>query len=158
VRRIFFWFGVLAAAFTVVVIVGFGYLAYNGSRLDKESESYANAAVLGGTSHWNGQELLGRATPNLLRSATAAQISSMFEWFSVLGPLTDSQDCKGSSSVVAFVGKPISTLARYTCQAQYQQGSATISMVLVKIGDVWMLNAFHVDSPILMTRKPPQKS
>ena len=157
-RKLFFWFGLFAAVVTFVAVMGFGYLVYKGTSLDRESKSYASVAVVAITSHWNSSELLDRASPNLRNSVTTGQISSMFDWFSVLGPLTKTQECQGSSSVVAFLGKPSSTLAQYTCKELYQQGAATVAIALVKIGDVWMVNGFHVNSPVLATHKPMQKS
>ena len=157
-RNVFYWFGIFAGSVVIAAVVGFGYLAYKGSSLDKESKSYANGAVLAITSHWDAHALTSRASPNLTRSINADQLSSMFDWFNVLGPLIESQDCTGGSSIAAFAGKPTSITARYTCNEKYQQGAATINVALVKIDNVWTVNGFHVSSPVLLAHKPPQKS
>jgi hypothetical protein len=157
-QKLFYWFGILAGSVTVAVVIGFGYLAYKGSALDKESKSYANAAVLAITSHWDAHALTNRASPSLTRSINAEQLSSMFDWFGVLGPLMANQDCVGGSSIAAFAGKPTSITARYTCNEKYQQGAATITVALVKIDNEWMVNGFNVSSPVLLAHKPPQKS
>jgi hypothetical protein len=158
VRNLFYWFGIFAGAVVIAAVVGFGYLAYKGSSLDKESKGYANDAVLAITSHWDVHALTSRASPNLARSINAEQLSSMFDWFRVLGPLSENQECTGGSSIAAYAGKPTSITARYTCNEKYQQGAATINVALVKISNDWMINGFNVTSPVLLAHKPPQKS
>jgi hypothetical protein len=158
VRNVFYWFGIFAGAIVIAAVIGFGYLACKGSSLDKESKSCANDAALAITSHWDAHALTSRASPNLAGSISAEQLSSMFDWFSVLGPLIENQDCAGGSSIAAFAGKPTSITARYTCNEKYQQGAATITLALVKIGNDWMINGFNVNSPVLLVHKPLQKS
>jgi len=154
VRNAVYWFGIFAGSVIIAAVIGFGYLAYRGSSLDKESRSYANDAVLAITSHWDVHALTSRASPNLTRSVNAEQLSSLFEWFAVLGPLIEGHDCIGGSSIAAFAGKPTSITARYVCHEKYQQGAATINLALVKIDNVWMVNGFNVSSPVLLAHKP----
>ena len=156
-RKFFYWFGALAAALTLLLIVGFCYLFYTSSRLDRESKDYADAASLAITSHWNPHELLSRASPNLRSSMTIKQASSVFEWFGVLGTPIQSQDCKGSAMLFASFGKPSSITAQYVCSTNYQQGAATIDIALVKMDERWMVSGFYVKSPALLARKPMQQ-
>jgi hypothetical protein len=157
-RKFFFWLGVVAAAIITLAVAGFGYLAYRGAGLDSESETYASNAVVAITSHWNAKELMSRAAPSLARSVTAEQVSSMFGWLSVLGPLTGSSACQGSWQVNAQIGKPSSTTAQYTCNETYQQSTATIKIALLKSDKKWMITGFHVTSPFLLTHKAVQNA
>lgn len=160
-RKVIYWGGAITAGL-VLVVAAIGYVAYKGSTLDKESKAYADEAVLAITTRWDDQELMRRASPALLKSVTPEQIASVFNWFKVMGTLASTADCKGGSRFSAFIGQAIttpaqftsSTTAQYACSLTYQQGVATVELLLVKDDDRWMINRLNVNSPFLMAHKP----
>ena len=58
--------GIVCAIALLSIIIFVSIIAYNGRRLDKESKSYADAAIVAITSHWNEKDLIVRASPQLL--------------------------------------------------------------------------------------------
>lgn len=155
-HKILYWFGVLAALLTTLILVGFSYLYYKGYGLDKESKIYAQVSLSAITSPWNSHALLDRASPKLLRSVNSEQIRSMFDRFGVLGPLIRSEECKGSAAFFISVGQPDNTTAQYVCDGQYREGLASVRLSLIKIDQKWMINGFNVNSPVLLEHKPIQ--
>jgi hypothetical protein len=156
-RKFFFVLGICCACVIAVAAAGFGYLAFLGSGLDKESKAYAESAVVSVTSHWDPQALDKLASPTLTHAASADQMRSMFDWFSTLGPLAASKGCTGSSAVFASVGQPSRTTAQYICEARYQQGTATVQLSLIKTDKAWMVEGFRVNSDFLLAHRPVQK-
>jgi hypothetical protein len=157
VRKFFFVFGIGCACLIAAAAAGFGYLAFLGSGLDKESKAYADSTVVAVTSHWDPQALDKLASPILAHAASADQMRSMFDWFGTLGPLTNSKGCVGSSAVYASVGQQRRTTAQYLCEARYQQGMATVQLSLIKIDKAWMVEGFRVNSDFLLAHRPVQK-
>jgi hypothetical protein len=156
-RRVLQAVGLIALLVLVLGAAGFGYLAYQGSKLDHEAEAYSTGAVAAITGHWQAAELQSRASPELARSVSQDQLARMFGWFAGLGPLQDQPVCQGTSSVFASPsGTRIS--GSYRCTAHYQAGAGTVEFALVKSSGVWLINGFQVFSPALTPPKPLQKA
>lgn len=91
----------LGVVFLVLVIVGgalFGYVAYNGSKLDASSKKYVddNIPVIVGA--WNKDELLKRASPELMKAAPEGDIASLFSQLNTkLGSLVEYKGAKGEA-------------------------------------------------------------
>lgn len=156
VRKFLYWFGAVAAVVVVVLIVGIGYLAYVGSGADKESKLYADSAIVAITTHWNPAELQSRETPELMASVDTDQLKLIFGQFRRLGNLVKYGGSKGSATILASVDAGSKVTANYVGSATYENGAASIELLLQKIGGAWMINGFHVNSPVLF-QKPVQQ-
>ncbi len=156
-RRMLQAIGAIALVVLVLGAAGFGYLAYQGTKLDHEAEAFSTGAVAAITAHWQPAEMLSRASPALARSVSQDQLAGMFGWFAGLGPLQNQPVCQGTSSVFASPSGTRIT-GSYRCTARYLAGEGTVDVALVKSGGMWLINGFHVSSPVLAPPKPLQKA
>lgn len=147
------FFVVLGSIFLFLIIlagVGIGFVVMRGTALDKESKSYADAAVPAIVTTWSEKELIDRASPELKKAVTDERLQRMFRWFASLGPLQKCEPAQGQAlmSATSQEGKRIS--AQYSSKATFQKGEATIKLGLIKHGDQWQILNFYVDSPALV--------
>ncbi len=144
---------ILGSIFLAVIVlgaIGIGFAAYRGSMLDKESKAYADSAIPAIVTGWNEQELLARASPEFKQAVTNDQLDRLFRWVRSLGQLQKCEPSQGHAlmSATTQTGKMIS--ARYTAEAKFQKGKATIKLGLIKHEDQWQIVNFYVDSPALV--------
>lgn len=138
----------------IVLLVGIagliGYAAFTGSRLDKESKAYVDAAVPAIISSWNEQELFSRASPEFQKAASPADMERFFRWFRTLGRMHKYEGAEGESvtSVTQQAGKVV--YARYVAKAIFDAGEADIEVGLIKHGNQWQITRFNVTSPALV--------
>ena len=137
--------GAAALAFVVVVAVGIGALVWTGRGLDAESKAYVDAAVPAIIAHWSKEALLDRATPELRAAVTPDQIAALFDKFSRLGALVEYEGATGDSNMSFVVGRGGRISAAYEAKAKYEDGEATLRVVVVKRDGKWWIQNFHVD-------------
>jgi hypothetical protein len=143
---------VLGVIFLVVVILGgagIAFLVFRGIALDKESRTYADAAIPTIVSKWSEKELLDRASPEFKKAVTIDQLDRMFRWFSRLGQLESCEPAAGQAGVSVTPKDGKVTGGQYTSKAKFQNGEATVSLRLIKHGDQWQILRFDVSSPAL---------
>jgi hypothetical protein len=144
---------VLGSLFLVIVILvagGIAFVAVRGTRLDKESKAYADAAIPAIVSAWSEKALLDRASPEFKKAVTIDELDRLFRWFSGLGRLQHCAPAEGHSlmSATTEYGRRIS--AAYDAEAAFEKGNATIKLNLIKHGDRWQIMGFHVSSAALL--------
>src|SRR5476649_2090265 len=89
----------------LVLILGvaafIGYAAYQGRGLDASSKAYVDENVPTIISTWSKQELLTRASPQLLKvvNEKPEQLDQLFRMFSKLGAMRSYDGSKGDSNV-----------------------------------------------------------
>jgi hypothetical protein len=139
--------GVIFLLLILVVAVLIGYAAFTGSKLDKESKAYVDAAVPAILSSWNEQELLSRESPEFQKATSSADVDRLFRWFRTLGPLHKYEGARGEAitSVTPQTGKVIS--ARYVAKAVFNAGEANVEVGLIKHGSQWQIARFNVIPP-----------
>jgi hypothetical protein len=147
------FFAILGIIFLVIVVlgaIGIGFIAVRGNALDKESRTYADAAIPAVVSGWSEQELFTRASPEFKQAVTQEKLDQMFHWFTSLGRLQKCEPAQGQAGITVTpqTGKVIS--GQYTAKAKFEKGDATIKLVLIKHGDQWQIASFYVDSPALV--------
>jgi hypothetical protein len=148
-KKILIVLGSIFLAVIVLVAVGIGFIAIRGTALDKESKSYADAAIPAIVTTWSQKELLDRASPEFKKAATIDQLDRMFRWFATLGKLQKCEPAEGHALMSATTQEGKRTSAQYTSKATFQKGEATIKLGLIKHGDQWQILGFYVDSPAL---------
>ena len=118
---------------------------------DKESARYVDDAVVTITAHWNKDELLNRASPAFTKLASTDRLASFFDAVQgALGPLMDYEGAKGDALIKTDIGSGTTITAIYKAKAKFQKGTAEITLTLVKIGDTWMIEGFHIGSNQVM--------
>lgn len=148
-KKLFIILGAIFLALIVAGGIGIALLATRGVALDKESRTYADAAVPAIVTAWSQKALLDRASPELKKAVTIDQLDRLFRWVSKLGALQKCEPAEGQAgvSVTAKTGKVIS--GQYTIKAAFENGEATIKLGLIKHGDQWQILSFYVDAPAL---------
>jgi hypothetical protein len=158
VRRLLYRLGVAAGVIFCLGGVAFGYVAYLGSQLDRESKAYVDEAVVDIVQHWDKDAFVRRASPQLLQAIKPEELDSFFQFYSSLGTLVDYQGSNGSSTIAALVRGRGTVAVRYVARAKFQEGDADIQVTAVKVGGDWKLQGFRVDSPVLVTKAVGRKT
>lgn len=139
--------------FFVLVAAGFiGYAAYKGPELDALSKAYVEANIPLIISTWSKDELLKRASPELLEIVKEKPelLDQLFQKLSKLGALQNIGDVKGDSSVLLTVQGGMVTRASYEAKAKFENGDALISVHLIQLSGQWKILNFNVNSPLFL--------
>ncbi len=151
------FFIVLGAVFAaIVVIVGvFAAIAIPRTlKLDREATEYLQNAVPKIVEHWNAQELVDRATPQLMAATKSPNdLNRYFVLFSRLGALKHLDTPKGGIVSSAYSGQEALAMGNYTITADFEKGPATLSVQIRHVDEGWKINGFRVNSELLL---PPQ--
>ena len=137
----------------VLAIVSFvGYAAYQGRGLDASSKAYVEANVPAVTATWSKEELLKRASPQLLKiiGEKPEQLDQLFRKLSQLGAMRSLTDLKGDSNVSYTTQNGKITTAQYVGHAQFEHGEGEITIRLIQLSGQWQFVLFHVDSPLFL--------
>lgn len=139
--------------FLCVVVVSFlGFAAHQGKGLDQSSKAYVEETVPVILSTWSKDELIKRASPQLL-SAVRDQpelLDQLFQKLSGLGALRTFDDVRGDSNISYTTREGKVITAAYTAKAKFDEGDAQISIRLIQTPAGWQLLSFHVNSPIFV--------
>ena len=137
----------------ILAIAGFfGYVAYQGRGLDASSKAYIETNVPPIISTWSKDELLKRASPQLLKilNEKPEQLDLLFQKLSKLGALRSFGEIKGDSLVSYNTQNGKATTASYVATAKYENGEAKISIRLVQLSGQWQFIYFYVNSPLFL--------
>src|ERR1700736_3043419 len=144
------FFAVLGIIFLISIVlgaIGFGYIAYRGNALDKESKASADAAISAIVTTWSEKELLDRASPELKQAVPQQQLDELFRRFAGLGHLQKCDPAQGQSMTSATTQAGIQVRAEYNADATFDKGKALIDIALIKHGDQWQILGFFVKPP-----------
>jgi hypothetical protein len=144
-RKFFYGLGVFAAFVIVAGGIGIFILARNGAVLDQASKAYTQDAVVAIASHWDAGELWKRASPHLRQTASFDRMRGLMSAAQrALGAMREYRDSKGQS-LMAMTNARSTVSARYVAAARFDRGDALFRVMLVKDGDAWMIEGFHID-------------
>jgi hypothetical protein len=144
--------GAIFCGLIVLIIVALIFAAIRGTRLDKESRTYAEAAIPAIVTTWSVDAFFDRASTELTRQVTANDADRLFRSFSQLGRLKHCDPARGQSMTSAIIGQPRKTTAHYEASASFEKGDAVIKLDLIKHGNDWQLLGFHIDSPVFVPK------
>jgi hypothetical protein len=151
-KRILAILGVVFLILLVALGVFIVRVAATGSKLDASSKAFVDETVPQIVGTWSADNLIQHAAPQLLQATSEDQVQELFRGFAAkLGPLVQYEGCKGESntSVTTQSGRVVS--ARYTAQATFQNGKATINLTLLQnTSSTWSIVEFYVLSPTLV--------
>lgn len=139
--------GALSLILLVIGAIAFAILAYRGTKLDKESSVYADAALKAICTDWSQKELLDRASPEFKRATPIDQLDAYFRQYAKLGHLQSAEPMKGQAGVSYFSGAGKRIQGQYTTKAQFENAEATVAIGLIKHGDQWQILSIRVDAP-----------
>jgi hypothetical protein len=148
-KKLLMILGVIFAALILLLGVSAAIFIPRTLKLDKEATEYIKGNVPKITDGWNSKNLIDRATPELL-----SEVKSQEEWdrlfaaFQQLGSLRHLDQPKGSVFSGAFTKQGSYTIGNYTVQADFEKGSADISIQLLRVGTEWKINGFHINSDV----------
>jgi hypothetical protein len=137
----------------ILVVAGFiGYAAYQGRGLDASSKAYVEANIPPIISTWSKDELLKRASPQLLKivNEKPEQLDQLFQKLSRLGAMKSFGDVKGDSNVSYTTQDGKVTTASYIATAKFENGDGRIAVRLIQLSGQWQLLLFHVNSPLFL--------
>jgi len=124
-------------------------IALAGNRLDRTSKAYVDENIPRIVSGWSESELRRCSSPELLQVAGKDQIVSLFLELKALGPLRSYRGSRGEANMLFSMQKGRLTTAEYVASAEFERGSASVRVRLIRRGGQWQILQFYVDSPIL---------
>jgi hypothetical protein len=152
-RKVLYTLGAIFLTLIVLVVGGFGYLAYVGNQLDRESKACVDEAVPVIVADWSADELMRRASPKLLQATKPDDFRTAFALFAKLGPLIQYKGSKGDATIFASaVGNGQTITAKYLAEATFKDGDASIDIELDKLDGVWKIRVFRVNSTAMMEK------
>jgi hypothetical protein len=139
------------ALIAVLLVGGFiGYAAYQGRALDASSKAYVDKNVPLIISSWSKDELLKRASPQLLKIVDEKpdQIDHLFQEFAKLGAMRSYDGSKGDSNVSYTNKDGKVTTASYIADATFENGNARVTVRLIQTSGSWQFLLLNVNSPL----------
>jgi len=148
--RVFYWLGVATAIAIVAVIIGGVLIAKKGLSRDADAKTYVDQSVVAICGKWDRQQLIDRASPELLAAIKPEELTTLFERLSSAGPLLKYEGANGQASMMVYNGNSKVT-AKYVAKALFAHGEGTINISLIQNDGRWRILGFHVD----IAAKPP---
>lgn len=153
-KKLFTILGVIFAVILVIIGIAAAIFIPRTLKLDREATAYIQEAVPKIVTNWNSQELVDRATPELLAAGGSRdKIDRLFEMFQRLGSFKHLDKPKGIVTSSAYTGTGTVTLGNYKAQAEFEKGMARIEIQLRRVNDAWKINGFHIFSDALLPPK-----
>lgn len=143
----------------IVVVIGVAAAIFipRGIKLDHEAVAYIRDVVPAIAASADGQALVERATPTLAAALrSGSELDKLSAAFRELGTLKHLDDLKGRVSTTTVSGDGIQTFGIYTAQAEFEEGHASVRILLQRVDGTWRIDGFHVNSHVLV--QPPSGS
>jgi hypothetical protein len=153
VKKVIMILGYIFLAIIVVVIAVVGSIAVIGTRLDKESKSYVDAAIPAIVSTWDVSEIEKRASPEFNNEVNYDDLEQDFEALQQLGDLVEYKGSTGDANISFFHHFSYEITADYTARAQFEEGTTMMRMSLIKHGDQWQILDFTINPEEFTGRK-----
>ncbi len=147
------YLSIIGALFIVtglVIAYFIGDNPFQSQDLQASSKAYVEANVPAIISTWSKDELLKRASPQLLKSINEnpKQLDRQFQNLSKLGTMLSFGDVKGYATNFTTNQDRIVITASYVATAKFKNGEGHISVRLIQSHGQWRFLLFNVDSPL----------
>ena len=153
-KKLFTILGVIFAVIIVIGVIAAAIFIPGAIKRDREATAYIQDAVPKIVTNWSSQELVDRATPELLASAKSRdQIDRLFVMFRQLGSFKHLDKPEGAVVSSAYTGTGTVTVGNYKAHAEFEKGEARIEIQLRLVGDTWKINGFRIFSDALLPPK-----
>jgi hypothetical protein len=153
VKKVIMTLGYIFLAIIVVVIALVGSIAIIGNQLDKESKAYVDVAIPAIVSTWDIGEIEKRASPEYNNEVDYDELEQDFESLQQLGELVEYKGSTGDANISFFHKFSYEITADYTASAEFEEGTTTIRMSLIKHGDRWQILEFTINPDEFTGRK-----
>lgn len=153
-KKLFTILGIIFATIIVIIVIAAVVFIPRTLKLDHEATAYIQDAVPKIVTDWNSQELVDRATPELLAAAKKNdELDRLFVMFRQLGSFKQLDKPEGIVVSSAFTGEGTVTLGNYTTHGDFEKGKATIKIQLRRVNDTWKINGFRINSDVFLPPK-----
>ena len=145
-------FMILGGIFLVIIllIIGMGLFTwYKSSKYEETAVPYIQSTVPE-LSKWDPELARTYMVPKVLEEISDEDFAKIFKYLSKLGSLKKINEPKFAEiSTGATFGDGKQTLVTYTIDAVYENGDATITIVLLDLGTAFQVYRFNVNSMAL---------
>jgi hypothetical protein len=153
-KKVFTILGVFFAVIIVIFIIAAAIFIPRTLRLDREATAYIQDAVPKIVTNWSSQELVDRATPELIDAAKSRdEIDRLFVMFRQLGSFKHLDKPEGTVVSSAFTGTGTVTVGNYSAHAEFEKGPATIMIQLRRVKETWLITGFRINSDVFLPPK-----
>jgi hypothetical protein len=153
-KKLFVILGVIFTVIIAIIVIAAAIFIPLTLKLDREATAYIQDAVPKIVTNWNSQELVDRATPELIDAMKSRdQLDRLFVMFRQLGSFKHLDKPEGAVVSSAFTGEGTVTLGNYTAQGDFEKGKATIKIQLRRVHDTWKINGFRINSDVFLPPK-----
>jgi hypothetical protein len=150
-KKLLIILGGIFAVILVVIGVAAAIFIPRALKLEREGAAYIQDAVPKIVAHWNSQELVDRATPELLKATKSREkLDRLFVMFQQLGSFKQLDTPQGTVTSSAYSGTGTVTLGNYTAQADFEKGKASLQIQLRRVNDAWKINGFRINSDVFL--------
>ncbi len=148
---------ILGGVFLALVITGIGAAMYfipKANRLNEDAVGYIEKNVPAIVSGWNPEELIKRGAPEMLTPTAKTDLPKLFTWLSTLGKLKKLDKATGNIFANANTNSAVNgTFGKFTSKAEFDAGTAVVTVSLKRVGESWQITGFYVNSPALIPLK-----
>jgi hypothetical protein len=153
-KKLFTILGVIFTVIIAIIVIAAVIFIPRTLKLDREATAYIQDAVPKIVTNWDSQELVDRATPELIDAAKSRdEIDRLFVMFHQLGSFKHLDKPEGTVVSSAFTDTGTVTVGNYSAQAEFEKGPATIKIQLRRVNDTWQINGFRIYSDVLLPPK-----
>jgi hypothetical protein len=112
---------------------------------DADAKAFADAAVVAICTNWDRDELLNRASPELVGAIQVNGPDLFFGKLTAVGRLTKYEGAVGRAERTVYNGNAKVT-AHYKAKGRFEKGPAAVDISLVRFNEnSWQISAFTVD-------------
>ena len=148
-KKILMILGVVMLAMIVVGGSAFGYALYTSWKANTSATAYVDENLPSILQTWSKDELLKRASPELRKSTTDAQLTAVFEKLSRFGQLLAYGGAKGQANVSVTTESGRLVTGSYVAHPRFENGEAEVTVRVVQHDGQWQILYFDVHSPLL---------
>lgn len=150
-KKLLIGLGIVFLCLLILGIIGILISANSGSKLDKSSKAYVDEVAPIILTSWNTQELLNRASPELLKFVPIDKLNTLFNMLSEkLGRLKEYKGSEGEAKINIIFPGGRTVRAEYIVRAVFEKGDAEVMVTLIQHNNKWRIQGFHVSSEALM--------
>ncbi len=121
-KKLFTVLGVIFAVVLAIIAIAAAIFIPRALKLNREATAYIQDAVPKIVGHWNSQELVDRATPELLAAGESRdKLDKLFVMFQRLGSFKHLDQPRGMVVSSAYTGTGTVTLGNYKAQAEFEK-------------------------------------
>ncbi|HTQ38028.1 MAG TPA: hypothetical protein VMJ32_03320 [Pirellulales bacterium] len=153
-KKLFTCLGVVFAIIIVIIIILFAVFIPKGIEFNREAIVYLNSEVPKIVEHWNSQELLDAATPEMKSMMNDPdEVERLFVMFRQLGALKHLDEPSGGIFMGARTPTGSATIGNYTIPGEFVKGHGVILVQLRRVGDSWKIDGFRINSDVFLPPK-----